>query len=184
MSRYARPYAKAFLETMPSGYDVDAFLENASAIARAIAGDPRVKAFLAAPAISIDAKRGVLEDLARRAGVDDFGRRFLALVLEKRRILTLGEILSALRSARDRVLGIVEAVVTVAAPVGEPERRRIEEALARQVGRGVRMRVEVDPSILAGFVAKVGSEVFDASVLRAVERFQGEAREGSPVVGA
>jgi F-type H+-transporting ATPase subunit delta len=171
MSRYARPYAKAFLETMPPGYDVDAFLENASAIARAIAGDPRVKAFLAAPSIPIDAKRGVLEDLARRAGVDDFGRRFLALVLEKRRILTLGEILSAVRSARDRVLGIVEAVVTLAAPVGEPERRRIEEALARLVGRGVRMRVEVDPTILAGFVAKVGSEVFDASALRAVERF-------------
>ncbi|MDQ5873030.1 MAG: F0F1 ATP synthase subunit delta, partial [Acidobacteriota bacterium] len=113
----------------------------------------------------------VLDDLARRVGVDDFGRRFLALVLEKRRILALGEILSAVRSARDRGLGIVEAVVTVAAPVGEPERRRIEEALARQVGGGVRMRIEVDPRILAGFVAKVGSEVFDASVLRAVERF-------------
>ncbi|MDQ5858339.1 MAG: ATP synthase F1 subunit delta [Acidobacteriota bacterium] len=171
MSRYARPYAKAFLETMPAGYDVELFLENASAISRALAGDPRVKAFLAAPAVPIDAKRRVLDDLARRVGVDDFGRRFLALVLEKRRILALGEILSALRAARDRALGIVEAVVTVAAPVGEPERRRIEEALARQVGGGVRMRIEVDPRILAGFVAKVGSEVFDASVLRAVERF-------------
>lgn len=171
MSRYARPYAKAFLETMPAGYDVDAFLQNASAISRAIAADPRVKAFLAAPAIPLDAKRRVLEDLANRAGVDEFGRRFLALALEKRRILTLGEILSALRSAKDRALGIVEAVVTVAAPIGEAERRRIEEALARQAGRGVRMRVEVDPRILAGFVAKVGSEVFDASALRAVERF-------------
>ena len=40
-----------------------------------------------------------------------------------------------------------------------------------------------DPRILAGFVAKVGSEVFDASALRAVERFQGEAREGSPAIG-
>ena len=171
MSRYARPYAKAFLETMPSGYDVDAFLGSSSAISRSLARDSRVKAFLAAPAIPIDAKRRVLEDLGKRAGVDDFGRRFLALVLEKRRILALGEILSALRSARDRALGIVEAVVTVAAPVGEPERRRIEEALARQVGRDVRMRVEVDPGILGGFIAKVGSEVFDASVLRAVERF-------------
>ncbi|HZI67875.1 MAG TPA: ATP synthase F1 subunit delta [Thermoanaerobaculia bacterium] len=171
MSRYARPYAKAFLETMPPGYDVDAFLGSASAISRAVAGDPRVKAFLAAPAIPVDAKRRVLDDLAKSAGVDDFGRRFLALVLEKRRILALGEILSAVRAARDQGLGIVEAVVTVAAPVGEPERRRIEEALARQVGRGVRMRIEVDPRILAGFVAKVGSEVFDASALRAVERF-------------
>jgi F-type H+-transporting ATPase subunit delta len=171
VSRYSRPYAKAFLETMPAGYDVDAFLENAAAISRVITADPRVRAFLAAPAIAIDAKRGVLDELANRAGVDEFGRRFLALVLEKRRILTLGEILSAIRSAKDRALGIVEAVVTVAAPVGETERRRIEEALARQVGRGVRMRVHVDPSILAGFVAKIGSEVFDASALRAVERF-------------
>ncbi|HVE65775.1 MAG TPA: ATP synthase F1 subunit delta [Thermoanaerobaculia bacterium] len=171
MSRYARPYAKAFLETMPAGYDVDAFLESASSIARALTGDARVKAFVAAPAIPIDAKRRVLDDLANRAGVDAYGRRFLALVLEKRRILALGEILAAVRAERDRALGIVEAIVTVAAPVGEPEKRRIEEALARQVGRGVRMRVEVDPRILAGFVAKVGSEVFDASALRAVERF-------------
>jgi F-type H+-transporting ATPase subunit delta len=171
VSRYARPYAKAFLETMPAGYDVDAFLEGAAAISRAIAADPRVRAFLAAPAIPTDAKRRVVDELANRAGVEEFGRRFLALVLEKRRILTLGEILSALRAAKDHALGIVEAVVTVAAPVGEPERRRIEEALARQVGRGVRMRVQVDPRILAGFVAKVGSEVFDASALRAVERF-------------
>lgn len=179
MSRFARSYAQAFLESMPAGYDVDAFLENASAISRVLASDPRVKNFLAAPAIPIDAKRRVLDDLARRAGVDDFGRRFLALVLEKRRILVLGEILSAIRSARDRAIGIVEAVVTVAAPVAEPERRRIEEALARQVGRGVRMRVEVDPRILAGFVAKVGSEVFDASAARAVERFNSEDR-GQP----
>jgi F-type H+-transporting ATPase subunit delta len=171
VSRYARPYAQAFLETMPAGYDVEGFLANASAISRAIGADPRVKGFLAAPAIPIDAKRRVLEDLARRAGVDDFGRRFLALVLEKRRILALPELLSALRGARDRALGIVEAHVTVAAPVGEPERRRIEDALARQIGRGVRMRVDVDPRILAGFVAKVGSEVFDASAARAVERF-------------
>jgi F-type H+-transporting ATPase subunit delta len=171
LSRYARPYAKAFLETMPADYDVDAFLENAAAISRAIGADPRVRGFLAAPAIPVDAKRRVVDELANRAGVDEFGRRFLALVLEKRRILTLGEILSSIRSAKDRALGIVEAVVTVAAPVGETERRRIEEGLARQVGRGVRMRVQVDPSILAGFVAKVGSEVFDASALRAVERF-------------
>ena len=40
------------------------------------------------------------------------------------------------------------------------------------------MTVEVNPAILAGFVARVGSEVFDASVVRAIEKFQGEAGEG------
>ena len=175
MSRFVRPYAQAFLETIPPGYDVDAFLARASALPRAIAADRRLKNFLAAPAVPLAAKQGVLDDLARRAGVDDFGRRFLGVVLQHRRILGLEEVLAAIREGRDRQLGIVEASVTVATALRDGDRTRIEEALARQLGRKVRMRVQVDPSILAGFVARVGSEVFDASAVRAIERFHEEA---------
>jgi len=175
VSRFARPYAQAFLETVPSGFDVEEFLERAAVLARALAADRRLKNFLAAPSVPVDAKRGVLDDLVRRAGVDDFGQRFLRLVLDNRRILALEEILSAIRDARDRQVGVVEATVTVAAPLADGERAGIEQALARQLGRRVRMRVQVDSSILAGFVARVGSEVFDASVLRAIERFHVEA---------
>ena len=175
MSRFARPYAKAFLETVPAGSDVEGFLTAAGAIQRAIAQDPRLRHFLTAPSIPFDAKRRVSDDLAARAGVDEFGRRFLALILERRRIVALAEILSTIRAAHDRISGIVEAQVTVAAPLKEAERARIEEALARKLNRRVRMKVDVDPKILAGFVAKVGSEVFDASAVRAIERFHGEA---------
>jgi F-type H+-transporting ATPase subunit delta len=175
VSRFARPYAQAFLETVPSGFDVEAFLDRASVLARALAADRRLRNFLAAPSVPVDAKRGVLDDLVRRAGVDDVGQRFLRLVLDNRRILALEEILGAIRDAHDRRLGVVEASVTVAAPLAEKDRAGIEQALARQLGRRVRMKVQVDPSILAGFVARVGSEVFDASVLRAIERFHGEA---------
>jgi F-type H+-transporting ATPase subunit delta len=175
VSRFARPYAQAFLETVPAGYDVEGFLTAAGAIQRAIAQDPRLKHFLTAPSIPFDAKRRVSDDLAARAGVDEFGRRFLALILERRRIVALAEILSTIRAMHDRISGIVEAQVTVAAPLDEAERARIEEALARKLNRRVRMKVDVDPKILAGFVAKVGSEVFDASAARAIERFHGEA---------
>jgi F-type H+-transporting ATPase subunit delta len=176
VSRFARPYAQAFLETVPPGYDVEAFLEAAGTIQRAIAQDPRLKHFLTAPSIPVDAKRRVLNDLAARAGVDEVGRRLLGLVLEKRRIVALAEIFSTIRAVHDRISGILEAQVTVAAPLEEAERARIEEALARQTNRRVRMKVEVDPKILAGFVAKVGSEVFDASAVRAIERFHKTAQ--------
>lgn len=175
MSRFARPYAQAFLETAPEGYDVEAFLSAAGVIVRAMGDDARLKNFLASPSVPVDAKRRVLDDLAARAGVDEVGGRFLALVLANRRIAALSEILSAIRAARDKTTGVVEARVTVAAPLGEGEGRRIEEALSRQVGRRVRMKVDVDRNILAGFVARVGSEIFDASALRAIERFQGDA---------
>jgi F-type H+-transporting ATPase subunit delta len=175
MSRYARPYAQAFLEAAPPGYDVGGFIERASTVARAVAGDRRLKSFLATPAIPLDAKRGVIEELAQRQGMDDYGQRLLRIVLEHRRIPVLEEILAAIREARDRQLGIVEAEVRVAAPLADGDGDRIAQALARQLGRRVRMKIRVDASILAGFVARVGSEVFDASAVRAIERFRDEA---------
>jgi F-type H+-transporting ATPase subunit delta len=175
VSRFARPYARAFLESMPAGYDVDAFLEAASSVARAIAADRRLRNFFASPSVPVDAKRGALAELARRGGVDEFGQRLLRLALDNRRILGSSEIVSAIREASDRRQGVVEASVTVAAPLLDGDHERIRQALARQLGRRVRMRVQVDPKILAGFVARVGSEVFDASAERAIERFQGEA---------
>lgn len=175
MSGFARPYARAFLDSTPAGFDVESFLERAAALARATAADRRLRNFFAAPSVPIGTKRRALEDLVRSVGIDDFGRRFLEMVLENRRWLALDEILSAVREARDRQLGVVEASVTVAAPVGDEERKRIENTLARQLGRRVRMNIRVDSAILAGFVARVGSEVFDASAVRAIELFHGEA---------
>lgn len=177
MSRFARSYAQAFLQTTPEGYDVEAFLDRASDLANAISREPRLKNFLAAPAIPLEAKRRLVEELSKSAGLDDFGARFVALVLQNRRILWLGEILAAIRAGRDKQLGVVQATVVLAGPVGDAERGRIEQALARQLKRKVRMTIEVNPAILAGFVARVGSEVFDASVVRAIEKFQGEAGE-------
>jgi F-type H+-transporting ATPase subunit delta len=178
VSRFARPYAQAFLETAPEGYDVEAFLSAAGVIVRAMAGDVRLKNFLAGPSLPADAKRRVLDDLSTRAGVDDVGRRLLGLVLANRRIAALSEILSAIRAAWDRSTGVVEARVTVAAPLAEGEEGRIEKALSRQTGRRVRMKVDVDRNILAGFVARIGSEIFDASAARAIERFEQTAGAG------
>ena len=92
----------------------------------------------------------------------------------KRRI---GEILAGLSESLDARRGVVAAQVTVAAAIGDEERRAIEQALARRIGRRVRMQVAVDPAVLAGFVARVGSEVFDASAAQAIERFRTEAKE-------
>jgi F-type H+-transporting ATPase subunit delta len=179
VSRFARSYAEAFLGAAPAGYDPEPFLEGGAALWRAISAEARLRAFLGSPAIPLEAKQRLLEELGGKAGLDDFGRRLLGLVLSRGRILHLSDILSAIREAHDRRRGVVEARVKVAAPIGEAERGRIEEALVRQLGRTVRMQVEVVPGLLGGFVARVGSEVFDASVAHAIERFREEAKTGA-----
>ncbi len=177
MRAYARSYARAFVETAPTGYEVEGFLESAGALRRAFAEDRPLKAFFAAPAVPVEAKEKALDELARKVGLDDFGRRFFQLTLSHRRILQLSEILSAIREESDRRRGVVAARVTVAGPLAPAEEQRIAQRLSRALGRAVRLQVDVDEKILAGFVARVGSEVFDASALRAIEKFQEQAKE-------
>ena len=176
MSAFAQSYARAFLKTAPASYDVAAFLERAGSLVRAFQGNATLRAFLTAPAVPQTAKEQALQALGEKAGLDAVGNRFFQVMLRNHRLLEAGEILQSLRDADDARNGIVQGTVSVAAPIGEQERKLIEEALSRRIGGKVRLQTTVDPAILAGFVAHVGSSVFDASVVTAIRRFQEDAR--------
>ena len=171
MSAFSRSYAQAFLQAAPAGYDVERFLEGAGVIRQVVAEDARLKAFFSSPAVPRPVKSRTLAQLAEKAGLDEFGRRLLDVALGHGRLLGLSEILSAIRQQSDRTSGVVAARVTVASPVDEAEKEKIAQALGRSVKRRVRLNVDVDEKILGGFVARVGSEIYDASVRRAVEHF-------------
>jgi ATP synthase F1 delta subunit len=176
MSSFTHPYARAFVESAPAGYDIPKFLSAAAALTAAIEGTPTLRAFLATPAVPLESKRGTVAALAAKAGLDAFGARFFEVLLRNHRILESAEILKALREAHDARQGIVRGRVTVAEPIGEAERAAIEAAVAARVGGKVSLAVDVDPTILAGFVAHVASNVFDASAAAAVRRFQEQAK--------
>jgi F-type H+-transporting ATPase subunit delta len=177
VSAFARSYARALVESAPKRDEVENLLAGAGAVARAIGSEPRLKEFFAAPAIPREAKERALQSLGEKAGLDAFGRRFLAVVLANRRILHLGEILAAAREELDRALGVAQAHVRVAASIAPEEERKIAAALGKSVGGAVRLQVAVDESILGGFVARVGSRVIDASVASAIARFQERTKE-------
>lgn len=178
MSSFTHPYARAFLEAAPAGYDTERFLAAAGSLHDAIEKNPDLRAFLATPAVPREAKRGAVAALAAKAGLDAYGQRFFEVVLENHRILETGAILKGLSDAHDARAGIVRGRVTVATPIGEAERAKIEEAVAARIGgRRVSLVVDVDPSILAGFVAHVASNVFDASAAAGIRRFQEQAKQ-------
>jgi F-type H+-transporting ATPase subunit delta len=177
VSAFARSYAQAFVQTAPPGYDVEGFLAGAGDVRDALSRDARLRAFFQSPSVPLAAKKGALELLAGKAGLDAFGARLLDLALEHRRILALSEILKAIRELSDKTSGVVAARVTLARPVGDAEREKIAQALGRAVGSRVRLEMDVDEKILGGLVAQVGSEIFDASVRHAVERFAKMTKE-------
>ena len=176
-SAFTYPYARAFLEAAPKGYDFAAFQQAASALSEALEGNPRLRAFLLAPTVPREAKSKAVAELARRAGLDAYGARFLQVMLKNHRLLEAGQVLRTLRDLLDAKEGILRVNVTVPASVSDKERNLIEEALAARTGMKVRMELGLDPTILGGFIARAGSRVFDGSVKAAIRRYQAQAKE-------
>jgi len=69
--------------------------------------------------------------------------------------------LRAAAARRNRLL----ARVTVAAPLSEDHRRRLESALRAHYGRDVTLAVTVDPSIIGGVRIQVGHEIVDGTLV-------------------
>jgi F-type H+-transporting ATPase subunit delta len=67
---------------------------------------------------------------------------------------------------------VVRARVTSAAPLPADRVAQLERELAALTGRKVVMSADVDPAILGGVVARIGSTVWDGSVKRQLEKIR------------
>jgi F-type H+-transporting ATPase subunit delta len=71
-------------------------------------------------------------------------------------------------AAEERKRAVAE--VRTAVPLSDEQRDKLERALRQATGKEITMKVIVDPSVIGGLVARVGDQVFDASVRRRLER--------------
>lgn len=160
----ARRYAKALRALAGEAGRLEPTAEEIQAFERLLATEPALRRVLLRPWVTAAVKREVVQAVAERLGLAPLTRRFLALVAQRRRLDLLPEILAAYRALVDEAAGRIRARVRTAAPVSDAERAVIRERLGRRLGKLVLLETEVDPALIGGFVAEVGSRVLDASV--------------------
>ena len=67
---------------------------------------------------------------------------------------------------------IVRAEVTTAVPLPPVSAEQLQQRLASLTGRRVTMTTKVDPSLIGGAVARVGSTVYDGSIATQLEKIK------------
>jgi len=130
------------------------------------------------PAISAAKKKAVLAELASLLGLTSWSRSFLQVVIDHDRMALLGEMAAAFDTLLDERLGIAAADITTARPLEEEEKRTLAEALRARTGKQVRMNFSLDPSLISGIVARVGSTIYDGSVRGLIERLRAQLVSG------
>lgn len=67
---------------------------------------------------------------------------------------------------------VVNAQIVTATELPGNQRYALAKALSAAVGADVRLKESVDPSIMGGIVARVGSVVYDATLTRQLEKMR------------
>ncbi len=164
----ARPYAKAAFARAQSASRLAPW---SGALARAAAAidDPRVRALVGNPRVAPAQLAGLIADVAG-LGADDDGKRFIALLVENKRLALLPEISRLFDAYKDEVDRVVDVSITSAAPMAEAEQAKLGKALGGRFGRTVRVHTAVDPTLIGGAIVRAGDLVIDGSLKAQLEK--------------
>ena len=181
--RFARPYARAINDVMRvTGRIITLEQAEVPAVvlllaelrrfedARKSAND--LRELFANPGIDGGTKTSVARTIAQKLGLSDMAVKVLEVLIRNHRINDLGAINEALAELIREETKTVAAEVRAAQQPTSAELEELQRTLEKKTGRNVEVEVRVDPSLLGGFVAKIGSDVYDASVAGKINKFR------------
>jgi F-type H+-transporting ATPase subunit delta len=170
--RFARPYARAIMSVVGSPKEAGQIRTELQRFeeARRTAGD--LQALYANPGIDVPSKMRITEAIAARLGLSEITIKVLRILVQNHRVNDLAAIVEALSAMVNQALDIVVADVRSAHVLDPQETRELQAMLEHKVGKRVEIHLSTDPTLLGGFVARLGSEIFDASVAGKIEKFR------------
>jgi F-type H+-transporting ATPase subunit delta len=169
----ANRYARALLDVaVKERNDLEAIERELAEFAALLEQQPLLGKVLLNPAVPVPRKRAAVVELTQRAKLTPIVSKLLALLAERDRLVLIPDLLASYRDRLADYRKIVRAEVTTAAPLAGDRVQQIQASLAQVTGRSVTLETRVDPSIIGGVVARIGSVVYDASVSRQLEKMK------------
>ena len=174
----ATRYARALLDVaVKEKADLELIENELSQFADLFKQYPLLEKVLLNPAVPVPRKRAAIADILAQAKFTPIVTKLLTLLADRDRLVLSTDLLAAYR---DRLLdyrGVVRAEVTTATALDAGRTEAIQNGLARLTGRKVLLVTKIDPSIIGGLVARVGSTVYDGSVTRQLEKMKDRLAE-------
>lgn len=158
--QYANALADIALEqgaAEPSAKQLENFGE-------AYAQSAELRTFLASPAVSVEAKHGVLEKILKRLGASKIIRNFLFVIADHRRTHLIPEIIATFQQVIRQRQGVAEAAVSSAVELTAAQKKELAATLARLTGKKIEPKYSIDAALLGGAVVRIGDTIYDGSV--------------------
>jgi F-type H+-transporting ATPase subunit delta len=170
----SKRYAQAAFEIATEKDKLEEWRSNLRKISE-LTREPEVVSFLENPKIPFESKAKLMQEGLK--GVDPLALNLVYLLVIKDRIRTTEQIAEEYERLLDEYHGIRHAQIITAIPIDEPTKARLNQRLEALIGNKVSARLQVDPNILGGFVARIDDSLIDFSVRNKLELLRKELVE-------
>ncbi|HEX8871632.1 MAG TPA: ATP synthase F1 subunit delta [Candidatus Acidoferrum sp.] len=157
-------YANALADIALEQGAGDAAQKQLGDFAAAYAESAELRNLLANPAVTREAKHGVIEKLTARLGASRIIRNFLFVIVDNQRTMLLPEIVDSFAKVIRQRQGVAEAAVVSAAELDAAQKTQLQQTLERITGRKIQPKYSLDPALLGGAVVRIGDTIYDGSV--------------------
>jgi F-type H+-transporting ATPase subunit delta len=169
----ARRYAQALFGAAQNTKALAAVLADLEAIESIVTADSSLLRFLESPRELDDAKRSLVERVFT-GRAHDLCVRLILLLLRKKRVPHLLDVIASYRRLVEQHEGVAEARVVTAVALEDDLRDAIRRELERVFRKKVRIQPVVDPKVIGGAVVMIEGKILDRSVRHELEKLREE----------
>lgn len=161
-------YATALFEVARAEGALEQVEDELFRVARILEQQTRLRDALTDPNLPADHRAQMIGELLGQK-VAQHTLNLIAFVVQQGRARDLTEIIDGIvaLAAESRMQAVAE--VRTAVPLDRDQQSRLKDALEKATGKQIELKVIVDPAVVGGLVARVGDQVFDASVRHRLE---------------
>ena len=161
----ANRYAKALFDVaLEEKADLAQVARDLEATAEMLKTSPDLLLNLSRGSVTDVQRQSLMEAIAKSMSLSAPVTKMLVLLATSGKMSLIPELLAAYRERLLSHQNIVRADVTSAVPLSPEKTKALEESLAKVTGKKVEISLSVDPELLGGVVARIGSTVYDGSV--------------------
>ena len=175
----AKRYAKALFTLAVEGGWVGQYGQELEEFQKLLKDVPELADAIQNPLYPEAARNSVFRVVAAKSDLTPVVKSFLSLLVEKKRMQHLDEIVEYYGKLIDDHANVARAQVRAAGALDEFAIQEIAETLEKMTGKKIVVEFEEDPSLIGGVVAQIGDMVLDGSVRRQLLNFKESLKRGA-----
>ncbi|MCU0693050.1 MAG: ATP synthase F1 subunit delta [Polyangiaceae bacterium] len=162
-------YARALFDIGVETNRLAKLADETNAFAEVFAASEELRGVLDNPLVPQAKRDALLMDIGSRLALSEVVINTIRLLARRSRLVVITAVSRALRQMSDEKEGLVRVHVISAKLLGEPYVERLQGELEKMTGKKVLLSRDVDPSLIAGVVTRVGDTVIDGSIRTRLE---------------